>query len=155
MLLARCVVDDRSPGLGAFRVVSFDCSPAFALAPAAADTFTIGELVQEFGITARALRFYEEEELIAPRRDGATRIYSRRDRVRVALILAGKSVGFSLDDIGEMLDLYDPADGGAAQRKAAAEHCRSRAETLHKQLAEVQATIETLSQMAAGLERAG
>lgn len=75
--------------------------------PSSDDTFTIRELASEFGITTRAIRFYESKGLIAPRRVGETRIYSRRDRARLILILRGKRVGYKLKEILEYLDLYD------------------------------------------------
>jgi DNA-binding transcriptional MerR regulator len=81
--------------------------------------FTIGELAREFGITLRAIRFYEDKDLLNPRRQGMTRLYSRRDRARLKLILLGKRVGFSLVEIGEMLDLYDLKDGQATQLRVA------------------------------------
>lgn len=85
--------------------------------------FTIHDLVGEFGVTARTLRFYEEKGLLAPARKGegeaAQRLYSRRDRARLKLVLMGKSVGFSLDEVRDMLDLYDRGDGGAHQAQVA------------------------------------
>jgi DNA-binding transcriptional MerR regulator len=70
-------------------------------------TFSIRQLTKEFSVTARTLRFYEDEGLIAPERRGQTRIYSVRDRARVILILRGRRLGFSLAEIREYLDLYD------------------------------------------------
>ncbi len=70
-------------------------------------TFTIGQLAEEFQITTRAIRFYESRGLIRPRREGTNRIYSRRDRGRLILILRGKNLGFTLEDIAEYLALYD------------------------------------------------
>lgn len=116
-------------------------------------TFSIGELSKEFGITPRALRFYEEESLIAPTRDGATRIYSRRDRVRIAWILRGKSVGFSLDEIGDLLDLYEVEGGPAKQRALTAIRCHARADALRRQLASIQATIDELDRFAGTIDR--
>lgn len=133
--------------------VSVDCVTAYPLVATEAQSFGIADLAREFGITPRALRFYEEEGLIAPTRDGATRIYSRRDRARVAWILRGKALGFSLDDIGEMLDLYDLGDGRATQRAVTAVRCRERAEGLRGQLDEIKAMIEQLSSFATSLER--
>lgn len=123
------------------------CDIAYPLATDA-ERFSISELSDEFGISARALRFYEEEGLIAPAREGATRVYSRRDRARVAWILRGKSVGFSLDEIGEMLDLYDLGDSRTTQRQVMAQRCRERAEALRIQLTELQTTITRLSDFA-------
>lgn len=115
-------------------------------------SFSIGDLSREFGVTARALRFYEEEGLISPRRDGATRIYSKRDRARLVWILRGKSVGFSLDEIGELLDLYDLNDGRVTQRAVTAERCRARAEALRGQIAELQSAMDQLTRFATQLE---
>ena len=70
-------------------------------------TYTIGQLAEEFQITTRAIRFYESRGLIQPRREGTNRIYSRRDRGRLILILRGKNLGFTLEDIAEYLALYD------------------------------------------------
>ncbi|MDE2134228.1 MAG: MerR family DNA-binding transcriptional regulator [Alphaproteobacteria bacterium] len=70
-------------------------------------TFTIRQLTKEFSVTARTLRFYEDEGLIAPERRGQTRIYSVRDRARIVLILHGRRLGFSLAEIREYLGLYD------------------------------------------------
>src|SRR3954453_19500622 len=80
-------------------------------------TYTITHLCEEFGVTPRALRFYEDEGLISPRRQGLSRVYSWRDRARLAWILRGKRVGFSLSEIREMIDLYDVDDGRVAQRR--------------------------------------
>ena len=71
------------------------------------EQFAISDLTAEFDVTARALRFYEDEGLIAPARIGLTRVYSKRDRARLAWILRAKNVGFSLTEIKEMIDLYD------------------------------------------------
>ncbi len=70
-------------------------------------TYTIRQLTKEFGVTARTLRFYEDEGLIGPERRGQTRIYSVRDRARIILILRGRRLGFSLAEIREYLSLYD------------------------------------------------
>src|SRR3546814_10853515 len=74
-----------------------------------------------FGVTARALRFYEDEGLISPSRKGLSRIYSKRDRARLAWILRAKRTGFSLADIREMIDLYDVGDGRNLQRQVRSE----------------------------------
>src|SRR4028118_425109 len=78
-------------------------------------TYSITDLCEEFGVTARALRFYEDEGLISPQRQGLSRIYSWRDRARLAWILRGKRVGFSLADIREMIALYAQGAGRAAR----------------------------------------
>src|ERR1700687_6403874 len=71
------------------------------------DTFSIRDLTREFDVTARTLRFYEERGLLSPRRGGQGRLYGRRDRARLKLALMGKCVGFSLDAVRAMRDLYD------------------------------------------------
>ena len=82
-------------------------------------TFTIGDLSREFGVTLRTLRFYEDKQLLNPKRHGLNRLYSRRDRARLKLVLMGKKVGFSLTEIKDMLDLYDLKDGQVTQLKVA------------------------------------
>lgn len=144
--------DFRRFDAGSALVTNMACDIAYPLAATDAERFSISELSDEFGISARALRFYEEEGLIAPAREGAARVYSRRDRARVAWILRGKSVGFSLDEIGEMLDLYDLGDGRATQRRVMAQRCRQRAEALRTQLADLQTMITRLSDFAESVE---
>ena len=70
--------------------------------------FTISELAREFDITPRAIRFYEDQGLLAPRRDGQRRIYTPRDRTRLKLTLRGKRLGLTLSEIKELIDMYEP-----------------------------------------------
>lgn len=80
-----------------------------------APVYTIGELAREFDITTRAIRFYEDEGLLAPIREGRKRLYRRRDRARLKLILRGKRLGFTLGEIRETFELYDQAHGESRQ----------------------------------------
>lgn len=79
------------------------------------ELMTIREMCEAFDVTARTLRFYEQKELITPRREGQKRLYDRKDRGRLKLILRGKRFGFSLEEIRQLLDLYDLPDGQAKQ----------------------------------------
>jgi DNA-binding transcriptional MerR regulator len=79
------------------------------------DLKTIGEMCAEFGVTPRALRFYEAKELLSPIRDEQKRLYTRRCRARLKLILQGKRFGFSLEDIRQILNLYDIGDQQVTQ----------------------------------------
>ena len=114
--------------------------------------FSISDLAAEFQVTPRALRFYEDEGLIAPQRRGTARLYSQRDHARLAWILRGKRVGFSLTEIRELLDLYDRGDGRRAQRAQTLERCRSKITALERQQRDIDAAIAELNEFAAILQ---
>src|SRR6476619_3875893 len=114
--------------------------------------YSIGEMGDEFGVTARALRFYEDEALIQPERKGTQRLYTDRDRARLAWILRGKRVGLSLTDIKELLDLYDLGDGRETQRVKTIERCREQLDRLRRQRVDIDATIEELTDFIALLK---
>lgn len=116
------------------------------------DMFSITDLSEEFGVTARALRFYEDEGLIAPARRGTQRLYSHRDRARLAWILRGKRVGFSLSAIREMIDLYDAGDGRRHQRQVAIERCQDRIALLEAQKQDIDAAVAELNEFVAVLK---
>jgi DNA-binding transcriptional MerR regulator len=107
-------------------------------------TYSITELCREYSVTPRTLRFYEQKGLLAPARRGWTRLFSYRDRARLQLILRGKKVGFSLEEIKEMLELYNLKDGQLTQLRVAATKFRERREALHQQRIEVEEAIEEL-----------
>jgi DNA-binding transcriptional MerR regulator len=115
-------------------------------------TFAIRQLCQEFRVTPRALRFYEDKGLLSPARDGMNRVYSHRDRVRLQLILRGKRVGFSLNEIREILDLYDQKDGGAAQMARSLKKFRERISALKNQREDIEGAIQALEEGCVRLE---
>ena len=114
--------------------------------------YSIGDMCDAFGVTARALRFYEDEELIAPERRGTQRLYTDRDRARLTWILRGKSVGFSLNDIRELLDLYDVGDQQHTQMLATRDRCRERINALHRQKKDIDATLAELEEFCGFLD---
>ncbi len=82
------------------------------------DYAKIGEVSEQFNVTLRTLRFYEDKGLITPKRVGVTRLYSRRDRARIKLILQGKKVGFSLREVKHLIELYEPGGSNTVQMRA-------------------------------------
>ena len=106
------------------------------------DLFAIADLAKEFGISTRAIRFYEAKGLLAPERLGATRVFRRRDRARLILILRGKRLGFSLRDISDYLSLYD-ADR-SQQVHLLVEKVDQRLASLERQRDDLETTINEL-----------
>ncbi len=106
--------------------------------------YTVTELAEELGVTPRALRFYEDKGLVAPQRAGTTRVYTHRDRGRLALILRGKRLGFSLREIGEWLDLYDADPNQAEQMRVLLRRIGERIAGLEGQRADLEATLKEL-----------
>ena len=129
----------KPPGQEAGLVAGFDRGAA------GREVFTIRDLTKEFEVSARTLRFYEEKGLVAPRRNGEKRIYSRRDRARLRYVLMGKRVGFSLEEVREMLDLYDLGDGQRTQLQVALAKFQERAVRLEEQRGEIDRAIAELA----------
>lgn len=99
--------------------------------------YSISELAREFDVTTRTIRFYEDEGLLAPERQGQNRIYSSRDRVLLKLILRGKRLGFSLAECRELFNLYDPEHGNQAQYQLMLDKLASRRTALQQQLHDI------------------
>ncbi|MCP4494458.1 MAG: MerR family DNA-binding transcriptional regulator, partial [Gammaproteobacteria bacterium] len=117
-------------------------------------TYTIGELANEFDVTSRALRLYEESFLLTPQRQGTRRIYSERDRVRLRLILRGKRLGWSLADVKEVFDLYDSSHGEEAQLVLMLEKLGERHKFLKTQQKDIENSLEDLENVTTNAEQA-
>ncbi|WP_309091904.1 MerR family DNA-binding transcriptional regulator [Phenylobacterium sp.] len=118
-----------------------------------ARTYTIRQLCLEFKCTPRALRFYEDKGLLTPARDGMNRVYSYRDRARLQLILRGKRVGLSLAEIGEILDLYEADESGAAQAAKSLRKFKERIVALEQQKQDIDAAIAQLQKGISDMEK--
>ena len=117
------------------------------------ESFSIAALAREFKVTARAIRFYEDKGLLAPHRVGQTRVYSRRERGRLALVLRGRRLGFKLAEIKEMLDLYEVGDGQVAQMQLMLRRVRERLKGLEGQRRDILEAIGELKGVASSIER--
>ena len=111
------------------------------------DLTRIGEMAKTFGVTLRTLRFYEDKGLLKPIRDGATRLYTRRDKARLKLILLGRKIGFSLRDVKQMMDLYDPTGTNARQLRVTLDKSEKQLARLNKQRALLDEAIGDLQQL--------
>lgn len=107
----------------------------------------IGEMARTFGVTLRTLRFYEDKGLLNPKREGATRLYTRRDKARLKLILLGRKVGFSLRDVKQMIDLYDPTGSNTRQLRLTLDKSEKQRVRLQKQRAAIDEAIAELDAM--------
>lgn len=119
------------------------------------DLMTIREMCDTYDVTPRTLRFYEAKELLSPLREGTRRLFTRRDRARLKLILRGKRFGFSLEDIRQTLDLYGPDGSDLAQRKYAYELAAQRLSVMQAQRAELDIAIAELTTELAEAEARG
>lgn len=129
--------------------------------PMTNDLMTIRQMCDAFDVTPRTLRFYESKELLFPQRDGSRRLFTRRDRARLTLILRGKRFGFSLEDIRQILDLYERDGSNHAQSLRTFELAQHRLAQMEAQRAELDVAITELkaeldagAAMIAGLRRA-
>jgi|KBSMisStandDraft_5_1062788.scaffolds.fasta_scaffold78895_2 DNA-binding transcriptional MerR regulator len=113
-------------------------------------TYSISQLCREFGCTARALRFYEDQGLVSPRRQQMQRVYSYKDRARLKLVVRGRAVGLSLAEIRHLFETYED-QGEAAQNAQALRLFRQRLEVLQADRARIDTAMDTLSQAVARL----
>ena len=108
------------------------------------EIYSIGDLAREFDVTHRTIRFYEDEGLLSPKRIGSRRVYSKRDQVRLKLILRGKRLGFSLAEVREMLELYDSAPDERPQLEKFAAALAARREQLERQREEIEEVLSEI-----------
>ncbi|HEV8109768.1 MAG TPA: MerR family DNA-binding transcriptional regulator, partial [Burkholderiales bacterium] len=106
--------------------------------------FSISELAREFDVTPRAIRFYEDQGLLAPRRDGQRRIYTPRDRTRLKLTLRGKRLGLSLSEIRELIDMYEPGRDERPQLERFLGVLETHKASLLRQRADLEAQLSEL-----------
>jgi DNA-binding transcriptional MerR regulator len=111
------------------------------------ELYSVSQLAKALGVTARTIRFYEDKQLICPRRAGTTRVYSHRDRARLMLILRGKRLGFSLRGIKEFLDLYDADPAHLLQTRQLLGAVRKRAARLREQRVALEESLTELAEI--------
>lgn len=110
-------------------------------------SYGIAELAGEFGVTTRTVRFYEDKGLLSPERDGQRRIYSPRDRVRLRLIMRGKRLGLSLEEIGELIDLYDVDPSEVTQLNQFVDVIQQRRDILEGQKRDIDESLAELERL--------
>lgn len=110
-------------------------------------TWTIAELAEEFRVTHRTIRFYEDRGLLSPQRRGSQRVFHARDRVRLALILRGKRLGFDLAEIARIVDMYDQSPGEAGQLRYLLEQIRARRSQLEQRRHDIELTLTELDEV--------
>ncbi|HXF67402.1 MAG TPA: MerR family DNA-binding transcriptional regulator [Burkholderiales bacterium] len=109
------------------------------------NTYTISELAAEFGVTTRTIRYYEDQGLLNPRREGLNRIFSHRDRVRLKLALRGKRLGFSLAEIRELFELYDVARDEKKQLEVFLDKLERRRALLEQQREDIEVMLNEIN----------
>lgn len=117
--------------------------------PAETATWSIAELAAEYDVTLRTIRFYEDRGLLTPERRGTVRVYHPRDRVRLALILRGKRLGFSLDEIATIVDMYDREPGEEGQLVYLLNQITTRRAELEQRRRDIDETLAELSEVEA------
>lgn len=116
------------------------------------ELYSVTELAEDLGITPRTLRFYEDKKLLNPRRAGNTRVYTHRDRGRMILILRGKRLGFTLNEIREWLDIYESDPGQLEQMRKLVGKAAERLAALEQQREDIEATITELTDIIGAAE---
>jgi DNA-binding transcriptional MerR regulator len=109
-----------------------------------ASLFTITDLAREFNVTTRAIRFYEDQKLLNPRREGRKRVYGARDRTRLKLILRGKRLGFSLSETRELFELFDSSRGEEKQLRRFVKILNERRAILKQQQRDIEAILKEI-----------
>ena len=109
--------------------------------------YTISDLAKEFDVTTRTIRFYEDQNLISPLREGTRRLFRARDRTRLKLVLRGKRLGFTLAEILEIVDMYDAAPGEVGQLRLLISKINGRRAQLQQQMQDIEATLSDLSEV--------
>ncbi|TWB66233.1 DNA-binding transcriptional MerR regulator [Nitrospirillum amazonense] len=121
--------------------------PDGAPVTAVEETYTISQLAEAFELTPRTIRYYEDEGLLAPRREGQQRVYTHRDWARLKLIMRGKRLGFTIAGIKDFLDLYEVGDAQVPQMRFLLNSARDRIAILEQQLRDVQQTLVDLKEI--------
>ena len=116
-------------------------------APAIPRTYSIAQLAEEFGVTHRTIRFYEDRGLVTPERIGTRRVYHPRDRVRLALVLRGKRLGFDLAEIARIVDMYDQEPGEEGQLRYLLEQIERRRAELEQRRHDIEVTLAELDEV--------
>ncbi|AKH19405.1 MerR family transcriptional regulator [Sedimenticola thiotaurini] len=119
--------------------------PADDLETMSGISYSISELAKEFDVTPRAIRFYEDQGLIAPSRKGRRRVYRERDRVRLKLVLRGKRLGFALSEVKELFDLYDTSPGEVGQLNFLLDKIKARRAMLEQQRQDIEAVLHEMA----------
>ncbi|WP_414462803.1 MerR family transcriptional regulator [Hyphomicrobium sp. DY-1] len=117
--------------------------------PREAAAYSISALAKEFGITTRTIRFYESRGLISPQRIGTTRKYSKRDRARLMLILRGRNLGFTVEDVSEYLSLYDSDPGQLAQTRLLLDKVTDAIDDLETKRRDIERSLADLNEIRA------